>query len=72
MVWQIVNKVNIDAAKEVPLFERSPFLEAEALAPKGGPPGSNMFKEMQDKQGMNPRGMKVCASIIHHLIPFLN
>ena len=58
MVWQIVNKVNVDAAKEAPLFERSPFLESEALAPQGGPPGSNMPKEMLDELGMNPRGMK--------------
>ena len=30
MVWQIVNKVNLDMAK-IPLLVRSPFLEMEAL-----------------------------------------
>ena len=33
MVWHIVNNVDIDTAKKVPLFERSPFLESEGLKP---------------------------------------
>ena len=30
-MWQIVNNVDIDTAKKLPLSERSPFLESEGL-----------------------------------------
>ena len=30
-MWQIVNNVDIDSAKKLPLFARTPFLEAEGI-----------------------------------------
>ena len=32
MVWQIVNKIDVETSKKVPLFLRSSFLEMEGLA----------------------------------------
>ena len=31
MVWEIVNNVDIETAKKLPLFARTPFLESEGL-----------------------------------------
>lgn len=31
MVWQIVNKVDVETAKKVPLWVRSPFIEMQGL-----------------------------------------
>merc|ERR1712141_83532 len=31
LVWQMVNNVDIDTAKKLPLFAKTPFLEAEGL-----------------------------------------
>jgi hypothetical protein len=31
MVWQIVNKVDTETAKKIPLFARTPFIEMEGL-----------------------------------------
>ena len=31
MVWQIVNKVDTEIAKKVPIWARSPFIEMEGL-----------------------------------------
>ena len=35
MVWQIVNKVDTEIAKKVPLWARSPFIELEGLMLEG-------------------------------------
>ena len=55
MVWQIVNNVDIEAAKKLPLFQRTPFLESEGLKDM-----KNVPKEMMDK---NPI-MKIMSNSI--------
>ena len=46
-MWQIVNNVDIDTAKKLPLFARTPFLESEGLKEMKDVP-----KEVLDKNLM--------------------
>ena len=51
MVWQIVNKVDVETARRVPLWARSPFIEMEGLwteeiMAKRAASGANMSKNI--------------------------
>ena len=46
MVWQIVNKVDTEKARQTPLFVRTPFLEMEGLR-KEGVEGTDVNKKWQ-------------------------
>ena len=49
MVWQIVNKVDTEKAKKIPLFARSPFIEMEGLFPEDAD-SSFMLKKSTSKE----------------------
>ena len=48
MVWQIVNKVNTEKARKVPLWVRSPFLEMEGLFREGD---AEVYRKMMEENG---------------------
>ena len=54
-MWQIVNNVDIDTAKKLPLFQRTPFLESEGLKDM-----KNVPKDVMDKNPM----MKIMSNSI--------
>ena len=51
MVWQIVNKVDTEKAKKIPLFARSPFIEMEGLFPEDA--DSSLLKKSTSKEGFS-------------------
>ena len=52
MVWQIVNKVDTESAKKLPLPVRTPFLEMEGL--RAPPSKSKEDSDLIEKKGINP------------------
>ena len=48
MVWQIVNKVNTEKARKVPLWVRSPFIEMEGLFREGD---AEMYRKEMEANG---------------------
>ena len=72
-MWQIVNNVDIDTAKKLPLFARTPFLESEGLKEMKGVPKEALDKNLMLKTMSNSietaQNMKSPRVIKSHL-PF--
>ena len=72
-MWQIVNNVDIDTAKKVPLFARTPFLESEGLRQMKGVPkealDKNLLLKTMSKSIETAQNMKSPRVIKSHL-PF--
>ena len=72
-MWQIVNNVDIDTAKKVPLFARTPFLESEGLKEMKGVPkealDTNLMLKTMSNSIETAQNMKSPRVIKSHL-PF--
>ena len=54
MVWQIVNKVDTESAKKVPLWVRTPFVEMQGLYT---PESAEEFKDFGKDKGIDMKAM---------------